>query len=209
VDTTILIEKIIRSRIPGNCVLILSNGEKVFSPIDAVMQNGLNKGSEINSETIALLKKSSLLIKLKGYSMKIASGFVRSEKQIYDKLRQKGYERDEVDEAIYWLKEMRLIDDAKFCENYVRYSVSKSWGRNKTFAELRKRKVDIEIASNILDEVYGVTDQDHLAMETAKKKLKLIQRKSMDKQKDAMFRHLIAKGFEYDIIKRIINEIFC
>lgn len=208
-EDKVSIEKIVKSRLPGNCVLILSNGENIFAPIDAVMQNGLNKGSLINKEVIDSLKKSALLIKLKSYSLKIASGFVRSEKLIYDKLRQKGYEKNDADDAITWLKAMNLIDDNRFCENYARFAVSKNWGRNKASIELRKRGVDSAISDKILDEVYCDEDQYSIAMKTAQKKLKLIQRKPIDKQKDAMFRHLIAKGFEYSIIKRIISEIFC
>ena len=205
----IIIEKIVQSRIAGNCVLILSSGENIMAPIDSVMKLNLNRGSSINSNQIDELKYALKLIKLKGYAMRLTEGFSRSEKQIREKLRQKGYEQEQIDTIVLWLKDMRLIDDLKFCENYVRYSIMKKWGRNKTQNELRIRGISGFDAEQIIDEYYDKTDVFEAALIIAQKKIKLIERKSPDKQKDAIIRHLASKGYDYELIKRIIKEIFC
>jgi regulatory protein len=205
----IIIEKILKSRIAGNCVLILSNGENIMAPIDSVMKLNLNRASSIDIEQIELLRNARKLIKLKGYAMRLCEGFSRSEKQIREKLKQKGYELEQIDNILAWLREMRLVNDLKFCDNFVRYAIAKRWGRNKTQNELRLRGVTGYDAEQIIDEYYEITDVHQAALIIAKKKMKLIERKSTDKQKDAIIRHLAGKGYDYDMIKGIIKEIFC
>lgn len=202
------IDKIVKSRIPNNCVLILSNGENIFTPIDSVMKLGLNKGSLIDDGIITQIKKSTQLAKLKSYSMRISAGFIRSEKQIRDKLKQKGYEKVDIDSIIEWLLELKLIDDEKFCDNFIRYASSKKWGTKKISSELSKRGVDNHTISKSFSENFDESNQYENALSFAEKKIRLVAGKAIEKQKEAVFRHLISKGFEYSIIKQVVNKLF-
>jgi regulatory protein len=193
---------------PNCCVLILTNGENIFTPLDALMKLGLNKGSiftENHKNGIQFIVKS---IKIKSYAMKTAAGFVRSEYQIREKLKQKEYSKELIDSTINWLTKMNLIDDSKFSENFIRFAIQKKWGINKVKRELGKRGVDLLTYKDILDDFFENTDQFKSALEISAKKMNLMRNKPKDKQKDALFRHLILKGFDYDIIKKVINEIF-
>jgi len=204
----VYIERIIRSRLPGNCLLILSNGDNVISPLDALMMLGLNKGSNFTENHKEDIQKIANSIKIKSYSMKLAAGYARSEFQIRQKLKQKEYSKDLIDQTIIWLTKMNLIDDKRFSENFVRYGIQKKWGINKVKRELDKRGVDLLTYKDILDDFFENTDQLKTALEVTAKKMHLMRNKPKDKQKDALFRHLILKGFDYDIIKKVIYEIF-
>ncbi len=172
------------------------------------MMLGLNKGSNFTENHKEDIQKIANSIKIKSYSMKLAAGYARSEFQIRQKLKQKEYSKDLIDQTIIWLTKMNLIDDKRFSENFVRYGIQKKWGINKVKRELDKRGVDLLTYKDILDDFFENTDQLKTALEVTAKKMHLMRNKPKDKQKDALFRHLILKGFDYDIIKKVIYEIF-
>jgi len=204
----VFIDKIIKSRIPGSCVLILSNGENVFSPIDAVMNLGLNKSSAITTEDISKIKEFYKMQKLYSTSMRLATGFIRSEFQIRQKLKQKEYNENQINLAIDKLKNLNLIDDSKFAENFINYSVSKKWGSFKLKYELSKRGINPDEYLELLNNLLPNENQLVSATELANRKLKLISNKPIQKQKESIYRHLISKGFNNGIIKDVLKEIF-
>lgn len=204
----IFIEKITRSRQPGHCVLILSSGENILAIIDDILKLSLNKGNKISSKEIEIIQNSLKLSRLKNYAIKISAGYIRSEKQIIEKLKKKGYEQKQYADVITHLKNNGIIDDERFCENFLRYAVNKKWGKNKTIQELKIRGISENIYQIIINDFYDNTDNFANALNLAEKKLRLIEKKPLDKKKDAVFRHLLTKGFDYDTIKKVLNKIF-
>ncbi|MBX3042348.1 MAG: regulatory protein RecX [Candidatus Kapabacteria bacterium] len=202
------IEKIVKSRFPGNCVLILSNGNNIMTTIDEVMNLSLNKGSKINDVTLLQLRTAVDKKKVLSYSMRLSDGFVRSEFQIRQKLKQKNYDLELIEYTIKKLHQNNLIDDNKFAENFINYALKKKWGKLKIINELRKRGVNICNFQEYLNSKLNYDDIYESAKELALKKLNMIRKKTTEKQKDAIIRHLAGKGYEFAIIKNILKEIF-
>lgn len=64
----------------------------------------------------------------------------RSEKEIYDRMMQKGYEPSVIANTIQYLKEQRYINDKDFAETFIRDKVELNrYGRNRIKSELLKR----------------------------------------------------------------------
>jgi regulatory protein len=204
----LVIEKIIKSRIHGRCVLILSDGKSVFALIDTVLEFGLNKDKTISEEQIQLLQNALKINKLKSYSMKLCEGFSRSEYQIRQKLKLKEFPVEEIQNTILRLKEIGMINDKKFSENFVNYSIRKKWGIGKIVRELEIRKVKFEDYNELIENLSDENDFFSNAVETAEKKLRILKSKPEIKQKDSIFRHLITKGYSYDIAKKVLQKLF-
>jgi len=204
----LVIDKIIKSRIPGRCVLILSDGSSVFALIDTVLEIGLNKDKSISDEQIQLLQTALKINKLKAYSMRLCEGFARSEFQIRQKLKLKDFPIEEIDNTIIRLKELGLINDKKFAENFINYSIRKKWGIGKIVRELEIRKVKSDDYYDLIEVLCDENDFFSNALQTAEKKLRMLKSKPEIKQKDSIFRNLITKGYSYDIAKKVLQKLF-
>lgn len=202
-----IIDKIIKSRIPGRCVLILSDGNCVFALIDSVLEKNLNKGNALEPESLEFLQNALKLNKLKGYAFRLCEGFSRSEFQIISKLKEKNYTKENIDPTISHLKEIGLINDQKFAENFVNYSLRKRWGLKKIIRELEIRKVSKADYSDLINTLDDKTEFIESAMNLGAKKLRMIAGKPVQKQKEALMRHLITKGYDYDIIKEVTRKL--
>ncbi|MFA7626098.1 MAG: regulatory protein RecX [Candidatus Kapaibacterium sp.] len=203
----IFLEKITKSKSPNKCCLHLSDGSKLTVFIDSLLKFGINRGSQIDDEIIAKLEYENKLKNINAYSYRIAAGFVRSKSQVIDKLRQKGYELPEITATVEKLEKLDLIDDHKFVLNFITMSMRKKWGIAKIKNELRKRGVKPEIFDEIIRKSVSEDNLIDNARQTALKKIRLIESKPKEKQRESLIRYLTNKGYDFDIIKKIINEL--
>lgn len=204
----IVINKITKSRISGRCVLVLSDGRYISALIDTVLHLNLDKNKEIAEQEIQIINNEIQINKLKSYSLRLCEGFSRSEFQIKQKLLQKKYPLKEIEQIIKRLKELGLINDKKFAENFINYSIKKNWGLDKIIRELNIRKVKSTDYQEFLEDISNDTDFFIKALNSAEKKMRLLSSKPIDKQKNSIFRHLISKGYSYDIVKDVIHKLF-
>lgn len=204
----IVINKITKSRISGRCVLVLSDGRYISALIDTVLNLNLDKNKEIAEQEIQIINDEIKINKLKSYSLRLCEGFSRSEFQINQKLLQKKYPKNEIELTIKRLKQLGLINDKKFAENFINYSIKKNWGLDKIIRELNIRKVKSTDYQEFLEEISNDTDFITKALNSAEKKMRLLSSKPIDKQKNSIFRHLISKGYSYDIAKDVIHKLF-
>ena len=107
---------------------------------------------------------------------------------------------------ITWLKQQKLIDDSAFAQY---------WRDNRLFfnprskniikLELRQKGIDYETIGEIIDEL----DDDESAYKIGIKKARLLKNVSHDEFNSRMYDHLRRRGFNYDVINRATNRIWC
>lgn len=81
---------------------------------------------------------------------------MRTERQMRDRLAEKEYEPDEIDETLGWLKEMKYIDDAAYALEYLRYGFEKGRGIARVRLELEDKGVSSE---DIQKAIYDYEDE--------------------------------------------------
>lgn len=73
-----------------------------------------------------------------------------SVKMLCDKLVQKGFDRQQAEEAAEWLRARGLLNDFAFAEGVVRVCTRKGYGAQRIRLELTRRGVDAETAAAAL-----------------------------------------------------------
>ena len=129
----------------------------------------------------------------------------RSEKEVRDKLKTKNVEPEIIDKIIAKLKEKKFINDQEFArmfsESRLRF---KPRSMRLIKLELKQKGID----SETVDDLQLTNDND---LESAKKLVeKRIERlKTLPKQEiyQKLGRYLASKGFNWDTIKKAIDEI--
>jgi regulatory protein len=104
----------------------------------------------------------------------------------------------------------KFLDDQRFAEHYIRNQTNiKPTGRYKLAIKLKQNLIDDDIIQKVLAEI---TDENEIdsAKELARKKYEILIIKHPDdknKIREKLFRHLITRGFSYEITKSVIDDL--
>ena len=185
------------------------DGEYKFSmSVDSFLSEGLYKGLEITEEQIEEIKirdGSKLayiqIVSTLNYGMK-------TEKEMIDKLKEKGYEEDAIQKAITKAKDYNLINDDYYIELYIKTkAIPAKWGEQKIISNLYKKGININDIKLKISEVYDEEDKYDNAYSLAIKKLKTIKEADINKKKQKLNQFLLGKGYSYEIVSKIIKNI--
>ena len=119
------------------------------------------------------------------------------------KLSGDGYPKEVINRVMEFLKEYRLIDDRVYTENFIRMNQEKKSRRQIAF-ELQQKGVDRQDISRILEG--SAQDDLAAARNLLKKRLRTADLSDL-KEKNRLGAYLGRRGFSYDVIRRVMQEV--
>ena len=129
------------------------------------------------------------------------SSYHKTEKELRDYLKKKGFPQFAIDYAIEKLLEYKYINDDEYVKSYIAYRGGQK-GKKALMFELRQKGVDEKIIQQNLEEMDDQTDIiETLAQKFVKAKL------NDPKLKEKLIRHLSSKGFSLDEIMPTVRKI--
>lgn len=183
-----------------NRVNVFVNNKYSFSlDISQVVDFHLKKGLVISAEQLEEFKRASEFGKLYQRTLEWVLVRPRSEKETYDYLNKKIYEKkldkDYINRIIDRLKEKKYLNDETFARYYVENRfVKKGISKKRLRMELAKKG----IASSIIDEVLdGRNDEEEI------KKMIVKKRAKYDDEK--LTAYLCRQGFDYQLVKDLVQ----
>ncbi len=208
-EDEIVIISIVAKRNSDSCYLNLGNGESLLLNLDIITNFFLSKGKKITQETLEILVKEQRKIEVRKAAYRFASYKPRSIFQIKQKLKEKGFSAEEAELATNFLKNFGLLNDMRFAENFIKNKAkTKNFGISRIKIELKRAGIADELIDQYLREFYPIENTMDLARAATNKKMKLLQNKPKEKQKNSLIQFLARQGFGWDIIKKIVAEIF-
>ena len=169
--------------------------------VELVMKNRLKKGMTISKEELDEIiledEKQSAFSK----AVKYMSSALKTEKQIKDYLRKKEYNPGTIEYVIAKLIEYKYLDDEAYARSFV-LTYSSKYGKLKLIAGLKSKGVSDRVIDNVFNEDLEIKNN---IKETAEKYLKnkIIDNNTYLK----LSRFLYSRGYEFDEINRVINEL--
>ena len=144
--------------------------------------------------------------KLKEKAFRLLSIRPRSQKELKDKLRQKGAQAKLIEEVLQELKEKDLIDDDKFAQSWVQSRMAnRPMGKFLLRRELLSKGIKKETVEQVLQDNYQKEDELELAKNLLEKKSRRYKNLDELKAKKRMADFLLRRGFPYDVIKQAIK----
>lgn len=134
--------------------------------------------------------------------------------QLNKKLRQKFVEVscDEINEALDELENKNIISDLRFFESFVRSKINSGWGENKIKLKLKEKGISAEILKN--NEAHFFDLDLSKITEEIKRKYNLeddflnnLEWSEKQKFKAKIYRRLLSRGFKFDQIKKIQQDL--
>ena len=139
--------------------------------------------------------------KLKALSLLTAMD--RTEEQLRQKLKQRDYPDDIVEQAIAYVKSFGYINDEMYAKRFVENRKG-SKSRQELRAALYQRGIATEYIDMAFEEVYSREDELD-AIRTLVSKRKFSVAESDDGEKKKLFSYLARKGFKYEDIRKVLE----
>lgn len=183
--------------------------EKFFMAIykELVFTFNLKKGQEIDPNHLKSILDDEMYMKAKNKALSILSKASQSEKQIRQKLS-KDYEEDTIERVIEFLQKYKFVDDEDLASRIVNTNVNlNKYGKNKIKQNLYNKGIDKNIIETAIDDID--TDKEfENALYLGKKRYERLKNEDPRKAYQKIGNHLAYKGFNYDIIKKVLNKLF-
>ena len=181
---------------------IYVDGRYVCSFSEAeLLKLGLHSGQELTEGELEGLKDDSLKDKAYMRTLDLVSRRPRSEWELRDYMKRKGYDEEIVEATLNKLSNLDLINDKDFARRWIENRrLLKSTSNRRLVQELRQK----HIADEIIEEVMVADPADEVEMLKELVERKRRQAKYHDDQK--LMQYLARQGFSYDDIRSALSR---
>lgn len=202
-----IITKIEQQKNNNDRVNIYVNNEFFISIFkELVFSFNIQKGDTIDKDYLKSILNDEMYIKAKNKALNILCKADQSEKKIREKLSN-DFEEDTINRVIEFLKKNNFINDNILAQKIVNTNLNlNKCGKNRIKQNLYNKGLDQSSINNALLEIDSDKEFDN-AMYLAKKRYERIKNEDKRKIYQKLSQHLAYKGFNYDIIKRVLNEL--
>lgn len=144
--------------------------------------------------------------KITQYALKLLSYRSRSEKELKERLKNKGFTEDDIFSVIEYLKELGFINDSLFAESLKRYASERKLLSSEG---IRRYLLQKGIPKNIVVSVCIENYNEELdkASQFLLKKIKNPGFYPDEKSKKRLYNQLLRRGYSPDIIFKAFNKI--
>lgn len=176
--------------------------------IEVVYSNNLKKDMIIDVKELSSIIDEDEYIRAKNSSLKIIEKSYKTEKEVIDKLKIKGYSQNIINRVMRFLREYSFVNDDKYVTLYIKEKSQSTSKRKIKYALINKG-----INANFIDEklsCIGDNVEKNTAVKLGAKKYKSICNSCADEKKaySKLGIYLAGCGFTSEVIKETIKEIF-
>ena len=160
----------------------------------------LYTGRELSDEELTALREAAGKMSAKMRAVRIVSAASVSKRDLEQRLVQTGEDPVQAKEAVQWMSDLDLLDDAKVAEQVVHRCVSKGYGPARAKQALYEKKVPRQYWEDALADYPDMEDQieDFLRAKLGRE----YDQRDVKKAVDALMR----RGHSYTSIRRVLNR---
>ncbi len=142
-------------------------------------------------------------------ALKLLSYRPRSEKEVSDSLKKKKASDSTIQLIIKKLKDQKFLDDLEFSKWWIEQrTVVRPTGLRLIKIELQRKGIDKEMIDNLLqNSEYLILNELEEAKKLAEKRLRTYKNLPREKIYNRLGSFLGRRGFDYDTIKKSIDEV--
>lgn len=156
------IDKITQGKQPQVVFLCFADGTRLRVQASVVADYGLYPGMELDNVQMAELTAGAKKAAARMRAVRIIAATATTEAALQRKLEQKGEASDDARQAVQWLKELQLLDDAQVARQLAQRAAQKGYGPARLRQILYEKQVPRqywEAALAMLPDMSGVLDE--------------------------------------------------
>ncbi len=171
---------------------------------------GLRTGDDLDEQMVNKIKSAEAETRAKNIAINYLSYRLRSSKEVIDHLIKKGFTRECAEDITHQLQAIRMIDDMKFAQTFVRDRLKrKPTGQALLRQQLLARGIPSVSIDSVLAELISPQSQQASALQAAKRKIQLTRHSTKkidaEKRKKRLLDFLLRRGFSYEIALKAIR----
>jgi regulatory protein len=182
------------------------DGESVLLAADIIVKFGLNTGVEITPETYKEVLAADKTYRVIFDALTLAGRRSYSEKSLYDKLLQKGYDEDASKAAVARLKELDYINDEKYALSYAKYLYAKGKGELAIRNELEQKGISKDLINKTLSSFDPEGESYEQIINAIKSKFKNFNAADASQLRRAA-NYFLRRGFSSEDISKAFRKI--
>lgn len=192
----------------GRCSIDVDGQYLVACSIDVALALGLRVGMELTASTEAQLRAEDARLSLRQKAYRYATYKPRTERQVRDHYTAQHWPAEAVDDVIVWLRSFGLVGDDAYASRFIEAA--------KTTKPMSKRAIRQRLtakglpSSTVDGAVAGITPDDdyEAALAVAEKKRRSLASRPSTDVRDAVARFLQYRGFDWSVIRRVLDTVF-
>ncbi|MBR3972588.1 MAG: RecX family transcriptional regulator [Oscillospiraceae bacterium] len=162
---------------------------------------GLYTGKELSDEEMAALRVAAGRMSAKMRAVRIVSASSVTKRDLEQRLVRKGEDPTQAKEAVEWMSDLSLLDDAKVAEQVVSRCISKGYGLARAKQALYEKRVPKQYWEDALADY---PDMDEKIEDFLRSRLDgNSDQKDVKRAIDALMR----RGHNYGAIRRALNQL--
>ena len=142
----------------GRVKLVFSDGSVLKTQPYLVSDFGLCAGLELDDEQMQALYAAAKKASARERAVRIVAASGVSEKELKKRLVQKGEDETDAADAVGWLKELNLLDDAKTAQQIADSAAARGYGRARIRNLLYEKGIPREYWDEVLSRVPPMDD---------------------------------------------------
>jgi regulatory protein len=194
-----------QKRRPHRCSVFIDGKFAFGLDEEIVVKFGLKKGQAVNEPTLKKIRLGENENKAKETALRFLSFRRRTEKEIKNKLKQKGFDENTIKRTVEKLEEYDLINDLEFATAWVEERLEyKPRGKKLLKQELWKKGIKKEIIDQVLNE--SCQNEDKSALELLEKIKNRYKNLEPQVARRRMYGFLLRRGFSYGTAKTAMEQ---
>lgn len=151
--------------------------------------------------TVAKSEPTAKSAKLR--AMRLLNDMGRTEAQLRTKLKQGGYQDDDVEEAIAYVKSFGYVNDLEYARSFIESRKGRK-SRKEMYAALEQKGIQGETIDQAFEESYEIGDSQAAIEEIIRKK-RFDPETAEYAEKQKLAGYLMRKGFAYEDVRRAVG----
>ena len=187
----------------GKARIRFEDGSEVILYKGEIRKLGIQEGCVITDEVYHKIIDEILGQRAIKRAMHLLERQDRTERQLYDKLKENGYPEACIESAISYVKRYHYIDDFRYASAYIRYRQEKK-SRQKLKLELQAKGIARDVIEEALEEEYVSDDQKKIMELLQKRRYSFENADTAEQRKNYQF--LLRRGFQSSDILHLMRQ---
>jgi len=132
---------------------------------------------------------------------------LRSEQEIYQRLKRKEFEEDIIRDTLGFLKNKGFIDDTVFTKSWIQSRLKKPLGLRRIKQELKLKGIDKEIVDLQINEIKESYCEQDLVFRLAESRLSKLKSVDPAAARRRVYAYLIRRGFSPEIVIDCLSQL--
>ena len=152
-------------------------------------------------------RNKDVLEKAREYAFLLLKFRLRSENELYVRLKRKKFAEDVIKKTITFLKDKQFISDSVFAKTWASSRVKRNLGLRRIKEELRLKGIDKGLVDTTVSEIKKDYSESKIIRDIAEEKLSKLKGIEPYQAKQKVYAYLLRRGFTPETIMDVLNQL--